>query len=209
MPLLNTLATPYAEALLQVTDARSESDDVAAQCKELLALWDSSDSLREAMTSPVLEPAAKKKALTELLSEQVKPSLMNLLKVLADRQRLAAFDSVLRRFLELYRDSRNISLAHVRSAQALTEAQTASLTAKVQSMVGTGTVEIRPDHRPQPHRWLCREHRLSGHRCQPVWPGPTSGSCSRQGELIPFFFTPPLLLSRPFPGITRHGFHPS
>ena len=129
MPLLNTLATPYAEALLQVTDARSESDDVAAQCKELLALWDSSDSLREAMTSPVLEPAAKKKALTELLSEQVKPSLMNLLKVLADRQRLAAFDSVLRRFLELYRDSRNISLAHVRSAQALTEAQTASLTA--------------------------------------------------------------------------------
>ena len=67
---------------------------------------------------------------------------MNLLKVLADRQRLAAFDSVLRRFLELYRDSRNISLAHVRSAQALTEAQTASLTAKVQSMVGTGTVEI-------------------------------------------------------------------
>ena len=142
MPLLNTLATPYAEALLQVTDARSESDDVAAQCKELLALWDSSDSLREAMTSPVLEPAAKKKALTELLSEQVKPSLMNLLKVLADRQRLAAFDSVLRRFLELYRDSRNISLAHVRSAQALTEAQTASLKAKVQSMVGTGTVEI-------------------------------------------------------------------
>ena len=142
MPLLNTLATPYAEALLQVTDARSESDDVAAQCKELLALWDSSDSLREAMTSPVLEPAAKKKALTELLSEQVKPSLMNLLKVLADRQRLAAFDPVLRRFLELYRDSRNISLAHVRSAQALTEAQTASLTAKVQSMVGTGTVEI-------------------------------------------------------------------
>ena len=142
MPLLNTLATPYAEALLQVTDARSESDDVAAQCKELLALWDSSDSLREAMTSPVLEPAAKKKALTELLSEQVKPSLMNLLKVLADRQRLAAFDSVLRRFLELYRDSRNISLAHVRSAQALTEAQTASLTAKVQSMVDTGTVEI-------------------------------------------------------------------
>ena len=142
MPLLNTLATPDAEALLQVTDARSESDDVAAQCKELLALWDSSDSLREAMTSPVLEPAAKKKALTELLSEQVKPSLMNLLKVLADRQRLAAFDSVLRRFLELYRDSRNISLAHVRSAQALTEAQTATLTAKVQSMVGTGTVEI-------------------------------------------------------------------
>ena len=62
MPLLNTLATPYAEALLQVTNARNESDDVAAQCKELIALWDSSESLRDAMTSPVLEPTAKKKS---------------------------------------------------------------------------------------------------------------------------------------------------
>ena len=33
MPLLNSLATPYADALLQVTDARKESDEVAAQCK--------------------------------------------------------------------------------------------------------------------------------------------------------------------------------
>ena len=142
MPLLNTLATPYAEALLQVTDGRSESDDVAAQCKELLAVWDSSSALREAMTSPVLEPAAKKKALAQLLAEQIKPSLMNLLKVLADRQRLTALDAVLRRYLELYRESRNISLAHVRSAQALSDEQTKALTAKVQSMVGTGSVEI-------------------------------------------------------------------
>jgi F-type H+-transporting ATPase subunit delta len=142
MPLLNTLATPYAEALLQVTDARSESEDVAGQCKELLAVWDSSSALREAMTSPVLEPAAKKKALAQLLAEQIKPSLMNLLKVLADRQRLTALDAVLRRYLELYRESRNISLAHVRSAQALSDEQTKALTAKVQSMVGTGSVEI-------------------------------------------------------------------
>ena len=62
MPLLNSLATPYAEALLQVTDARSESDDVAAQCKDLLSLWSDSETFRDAMTSPVLEPDAKKKA---------------------------------------------------------------------------------------------------------------------------------------------------
>lgn len=142
MPLLNTLATPYAEALLQVTNGRDESEDVATQCKELLALWESSQALRDAMTSPVLEPSAKKKALEQLLSQQIKPSLLNLLKVLADRQRLTAFDAVMSRYLELYRESRNISLAHVRSAQALSEDQKASLTSKVQSMVGSGSVEI-------------------------------------------------------------------
>ena len=142
MPLLNSLATPYAEALLQVTDGRQESDDVAQQCKDLLGLWNSSVEFREAMTSPVLEPDGKKQALTSLLAEQLKPSLLNLLKVLADRHRLAAFDAVLLRYLELYRDSRRIALAKVSTAQALSDDQLAALTEKVQAMVGTGTVEL-------------------------------------------------------------------
>ena len=142
MPLLNSLATPYAEALLQIADARSESDDVASRCKELLALWSDSEVFRDAMTSPVLEPDAKKKALCSLLGESLKPSLMNLLKVLADRQRLVAFDAVLNRFLELYRQSRQVSLAKVSTAQPLSEEQQAALTKKVQAMVGKGSIEM-------------------------------------------------------------------
>ena len=99
MPLLNSLATPYAEALLQVTDVRKESEEVATQCKAILSAWESSEPLRDAMTSPVLEPDAKKKALTSLLAEQITPSLLNLLKVLADRQRLPALEAVLLRYL--------------------------------------------------------------------------------------------------------------
>ena len=68
MPLLNSLATPYAEALLQVTEARDESQTVAEQCKQLLSVWDSSAEFRDAMVSPVLEPSSKKKALQGLLA---------------------------------------------------------------------------------------------------------------------------------------------
>ena len=49
MPLLNSLATPYAEALLQVTEARGESETVADQCKQLLAIWNDSEDFRDAM----------------------------------------------------------------------------------------------------------------------------------------------------------------
>ena len=97
MPLLNALATPYAEALLQVTEARGESQAVADQRKQLLEIWESSADFRDAMVSPVLEPDAKKKALQSLVGEQVTESLLNLLKVLADRQRLLALDAVLLR----------------------------------------------------------------------------------------------------------------
>ena len=109
-------------ALLQVTEARKESSTVAEQCKQLLQVWDTSEEFRGAMVSPVLEPEAKKRALQSLLGEQVTPSLMNLLKVLADRQRLQAFDAVMQRFLELYREQQGITLAEVRSAQALSAA---------------------------------------------------------------------------------------
>ena len=142
MPLLNSLATPYAEALLQVTEARGESETVAEQCKQLLVIWQSSKEFREAMMSPVLEPEAKKKALKTLVGDQVTPSVLNLLKVLADRQRLQAFDAVMQRFLELYREQQVITQAHVRSANELSDAQQAALAGKVQAMAGTGKVDI-------------------------------------------------------------------
>lgn len=142
MPLLNSIATPYAEALLQVAESRQETDTIADQVRELLALWESSPDLRQAMASPVLEPEAKKAAITAIVGERISPSLGNLLRLLADRQRIAVLDSVLARFLELYRELRNIALARVTSATPLSDEQKARLSEKVKAMAGTENVEF-------------------------------------------------------------------
>jgi F-type H+-transporting ATPase subunit delta len=142
MPLLNTIATPYAEALLQVAESRQETDTVADQVRGLLQVWSESAELREAMTSPVLEPDAKKAALLALFQDQITPSLQNLLKLLADRQRLPVMDAVLLRFLELYRDLRRITLATVRSATPLSSEQQEQLNQRVKAIAGTEVVEL-------------------------------------------------------------------
>jgi F-type H+-transporting ATPase subunit delta len=142
MPLLNTITTPYAEAFLQVAESRQEVDQVVDQAKAVLALWHESPELRQAMSSPVLEVDAKKAALEKLFSDQLTPSFLNLLKLLADRQRIGVLDAVLERMLELYRDQRNIALAKVTSATALTEEQQAELSKKVQAVAGTDKLEI-------------------------------------------------------------------
>ncbi|MCP9775223.1 F0F1 ATP synthase subunit delta [Cyanobium sp. HWJ4-Hawea] len=142
MPLLNSIATPYAEALLQVAESRKETDIVAEQAKGLLAVWNSSPELRQALASPVLEPESKKMALAKLFDDQLTPSFQNLLKLLADRQRISVLDAVLRRFLELYRDLRNITLAKVTSATELSEEQKEQLNKKVQLIAGTKAVEF-------------------------------------------------------------------
>jgi F-type H+-transporting ATPase subunit delta len=142
MPVLNTIATPYAEALLQVAEARNETDTVAEQVRELLSIWNGSPELRAAMASPVLEPEAKKAALTKLFAEQLTPSFQNLLKMLADRHRIVVLDAVLVRFLELYRDLRGITLAKVTSATSLSDEQQQQLNDKVRAIAGTKDVEF-------------------------------------------------------------------
>jgi F-type H+-transporting ATPase subunit delta len=142
MPVLNTIATPYAEALLQVAEARNETDTVAEQVRELLSIWNGSPELRAAMASPVLEPEAKKAALTKLFADQLTPSFQNLLKMLADRHRIVVLDAVLVRFLELYRDLRGITLAKVTSATALSDEQQQQLNDKVRAIAGTKDVEF-------------------------------------------------------------------
>ncbi len=142
MPLLNTITTPYAEAFLQVAESRKEVDEVVDQAKAVLALWHESPELRKAMASPVLEVDAKKAVLEKLFSDQLTPSFLNLLKLLADRQRIGVLDAALDRMLELYREQRNIALANVISATALNEEQQAELSKKVQAVAGTDKLEF-------------------------------------------------------------------
>jgi F-type H+-transporting ATPase subunit delta len=142
MPLLNTITSPYAEAFLQVAESRKEVDQVIDQAKAVLGLWQASPELRAALASPVLEVEAKKAALEKLFSDQLTPSFLNLLKLLADRQRIGILDAVLERTLELHREQRNIALATVTSATALTEEQQAELSKKVQAVAGTDKLEI-------------------------------------------------------------------
>ncbi|QCH14674.1 F0F1 ATP synthase subunit delta [Synechococcus sp. CB0101] len=143
MPLLNSITTPYAEAFLQVAESRKEVDQVVDQAKAVLALWHESPELRQAMASPVLEVEAKKAALEKLFNDQLTPSFLNLLKLLADRQRIGVLDAVLDRMLELYREQRNIALANVTSATALSDEQQAELSKKVQAVAGTDKLEIK------------------------------------------------------------------
>jgi len=142
MPLLNTITTPYAEAFLQVAESRKEIDEVVAQSKEILELWKKCPEFSDAMSSPVLEVQAKKAALEKLFSEEVTPSFLNLLKLLADRKRIGLLDAVLERLLELYREQRNIALATVTSASSLSEEQQSDLVKKVESFAGTDNLEI-------------------------------------------------------------------
>ena len=142
MPLLNTVTTPWAEAFLQLSDANGDTATVVEQARKLLAIWNGSSELREAMASPVLEIDAKKAAIVSLFGEQLSPTFVNLLKLLADRQRIGVLDAVLERVLELYREQNGIALATVTSAEPLSDEQLSAITARIKAVAGTEQVEV-------------------------------------------------------------------
>ena len=141
MPLLNTIATPYAEALLQISEAEGSSDRIAADAKGILELWNGSADLRGALQSPVLAPASKKATLRKLFEGRVSGNTLKLLQLLADRQRCNLLNVVMERFLELYRESQDIALAQITSATPLSREQQVNLNRKIQAIAGSKSVE--------------------------------------------------------------------
>ena len=142
MPLLNSVTTPYAEALLQVVNENDQTEDMVKEVKQLLTLINDVPELGNTLSSPVLETDAKKKIIIEIFSEKIHSSLLNFLKLLADRLRIGIITSILDRFLEIYRENSNIALATVTSAIELTDDQKSLITNKIITIAGTEKLEL-------------------------------------------------------------------
>ena len=142
MPLLNSVTTPYAEALLQVVSEKEQTERMVKEVKQLLSLINDSPDLEKTLSSPILETDTKKKIIIEIFSEKINSSLLNFLKLLADRQRIGIVTSILDRFLEIYRENSNIALATVTSAVELTDDQKGLITKKIINIAGTEKLEL-------------------------------------------------------------------
>ena len=142
MPLLNSVTTPYAEAFLQISNQLDQTEEIVSQVKEIISLINDSPELYKALSSPILEKESKKKIVTQLFSEKINQSLLNLLKLLADRQRIGILVPILERFLELYRENCNIALATVTSAVELSNKQKDLITQKISAIAGTDKLEL-------------------------------------------------------------------
>ena len=120
----------------------SQTEEMVSEVKQLLELINDSPELEKALTSPILETDAKKKIIIEIFSNKVNSSLLNFLKLLADRQRIGILTSILDRFLEIYRENSNIALATVTSAIELTDEQKGLITKKIINIAGTEKLEL-------------------------------------------------------------------
>jgi F-type H+-transporting ATPase subunit delta len=120
--MLGAVAKRYAEALFQVALERGRMQEIDAQARTLEPLFDDR-ALKDFFTSPRIPAAQKKRVLEDRLSGRVDEALLNLVKLLIDKGRIAYLPQVMRYFDVLTDERLGVEDATIVSAVPLTQEQ--------------------------------------------------------------------------------------
>lgn len=140
--LAKKIASPYAEALLEIAKKQSLIHAITSDINNLRELLASAKPLKDYLNNPLAKINAKREIIKKVISPQVHQQTSNFLLILTDRNRLNYLESITECYLELVYDLANIKIVEVTSAVELSDEQQAQLTTKLQSITGAKEIKL-------------------------------------------------------------------
>jgi F-type H+-transporting ATPase subunit delta len=126
----------YARALFEVARAEGTIDEVEDELFRFARSFESSDALRTALTDELV-PAGKRQAIVEdLLGGKATPTTTQLVSMVVGSGRGRDLPAIIDRLVQRAANSKNLEVAQVRSAVALTDDQQARLRAALANATG-------------------------------------------------------------------------
>ena len=126
----------YARALFEVARAEGTLDEVEDELFRFARSYESSDTLRNALTDEAI-PAAKRQAIVEdLLGGKATATTTQLVSMVVGSGRGRDLPAIIDRLVARASSSKNLSVAEVRSAVALTDDQQERLKAALANATG-------------------------------------------------------------------------
>lgn len=142
------IVEPYAEALMSAAQSQNITDRIGDDVRSLLSLLESSEELRQFLTSPVAREEQKKTVLRQIAGDGLHPYTLNFLLLLVDRRRIPLLEGIGKQYLALLRKLQQTVLAEVTSTVELTEAQRQAISEKVKAITGAHQVELETKLEP-------------------------------------------------------------
>ncbi|PLS69017.1 MAG: F0F1 ATP synthase subunit delta [Cyanobacteria bacterium M5B4] len=137
-----TIAEPYAEALLSLGEEQNILEAIGNDVSLILTSLASVDEWKRFLDTPLIKEEGKKQVLRQVFGGNVNPLTLNFLMLLVDRKRISFLRQICRSFQKLLRAKYNIALAEVTTAVPLSESQQEQLRQKVQAMTQASRVEL-------------------------------------------------------------------
>ncbi len=126
----------YARALFEVARAEGTIDEVEDELFRFARSYESSDALRNALTDEMV-PAAKRQAIVEdLLGGKATATTTQLVSMVVGSGRGRDLPAIIDRLVQRAANSKNLEVAEVRSAVALTDDQQDRLKAALANATG-------------------------------------------------------------------------
>lgn len=137
------VAERYARALLDVVlDKKMDADQVGAELAEVTAFLAAQEELFAVLSSPRVATEKRVAVLNDVLANQSLTSCtVNVLRLLAERERMPVLSLVAEQFARLLLDHHGIQSGQVTSAHALTPDQRERLSGSLGSALGK-TMEL-------------------------------------------------------------------
>ena len=126
----------YGKAILSLADERGQAEELLAEMEELVEILDRNPDLEELLESPLVEDEDLAQVLEKLFRGRASDLLVDSLQVINRKGRLDLLRTIAAGYRTVYRDSRGIADARVRTAVPLSDAQRARVRETVARFTG-------------------------------------------------------------------------
>jgi F-type H+-transporting ATPase subunit delta len=126
----------YATALFEVARAEGTLDEVEDELFRFARSYESSESLREALTDELIPSSKRQSIVEDLLGDKATPTTVQLIAMVVGSGRARDLPAIIDRLVQRAAESKDATVAEVRSAVTLTGDQQDRLRAALANATG-------------------------------------------------------------------------
>ncbi|WP_066630201.1 ATP synthase F1 subunit delta [Labilibacter marinus] len=115
------ISVRYAKALFLLSKEKGEVDNVYNDMNMLYQYCSDTKEFKELLSSPVITPAKKKKALKTVFDKHVNQLTINFLAIMVDNKREALLDDIARNYIDFYKKEKDLKTVTLFTASQLNE----------------------------------------------------------------------------------------
>jgi F-type H+-transporting ATPase subunit delta len=147
--VLNKVAEPYAEALLDLANSSDTLKETTNDMNVVSQFLANSNDLKKFLGNPLITREAKKSFVKDILGEQVDSRTLKFLLLLVDRNRIEVLESIAQKFLELSYKYESIEVAKIISSVQLSAGQQKEIAEKLKIITGAKQIKLALKVDPQ------------------------------------------------------------
>lgn len=137
------ISNTYGEALFELALEENKIDAIGEEVEVVqTAIGDNADLIK-LLTHPRVGDEEKISVIKNIFEGKVSEELLNFMLLLSDKNRFGEIDKIFTYFLDKVRENKNIGVARVTSAKALTEAQKEQISKRLLEVTSYDKIDTR------------------------------------------------------------------